>query len=64
LLDEPTAGADPETRAALLAGVRARAQAGAAVVYTTHCLPELADLDATLAVARRAGSSHEEPGGS
>ena len=52
LLDEPTAGADPETRAALLAAVRARAGAGAAVVYTTHYLPELVDLDATLALAR------------
>jgi ABC-2 type transport system ATP-binding protein len=52
LLDEPSAGADPETRAALLAAVRARAAAGAAVVYTTHYLPELVDLDATLAVVR------------
>jgi ABC-2 type transport system ATP-binding protein len=52
LLDEPTAGADPETRAALLAAVRARAANGAAVLYTTHYLPELADLGATLAVAR------------
>ena len=53
LLDEPTAGADPETRQALLAAVRARAAAGAAVLYTTHYLPELVDLDATLAVVRR-----------
>ncbi|MEU0409125.1 ABC transporter ATP-binding protein [Streptomyces griseorubiginosus] len=52
LLDEPTAGADPETRSALLAAVKARAEAGAAVVYTTHYLPELVDLDATLALAR------------
>jgi ABC-2 type transport system ATP-binding protein len=52
LLDEPNAGADPQTRAALLAAVRTRAAAGAAVVYTTHYLPELDDLDATLAVAR------------
>jgi ABC-2 type transport system ATP-binding protein len=52
LLDEPTAGADPETRAALLAAVRRRATAGAAVVYTTHYLPELTELGATLAVAR------------
>jgi ABC-2 type transport system ATP-binding protein len=52
LLDEPTAGADPQTRAALLEAVRARAAAGAAVVYTTHYLPELTDLRATLAVAR------------
>ncbi|GAA4557829.1 ABC transporter ATP-binding protein [Planotetraspora kaengkrachanensis] len=52
LLDEPTAGADPETRSALLAAVKTRAEAGTAVVYTTHYLPELVDLDATLALAR------------
>jgi ABC-2 type transport system ATP-binding protein len=52
LLDEPTAGADPETRAALLAAIRARAADGAAILYTTHYLPELEDLGATLAVAR------------
>jgi ABC-2 type transport system ATP-binding protein len=52
LLDEPTVGADPQTRGALLAAVRARADRGAAVIYTTHYLPELADLGATLAVAR------------
>jgi ABC-2 type transport system ATP-binding protein len=51
LLDEPTVGADPTTRRALLAAVSARAAAGAAIVYTTHYLPELAELDATLAVA-------------
>jgi ABC-2 type transport system ATP-binding protein len=52
LLDEPTAGADPETRTALLDAVRTRAAAGTAVLYTTHYLPELADLGATLAVAQ------------
>jgi ABC-2 type transport system ATP-binding protein len=52
LLDEPTAGADPQTRHALLTVVSERAAAGAAVVYTTHYLPELAELGATLAVAR------------
>jgi ABC-2 type transport system ATP-binding protein len=52
LLDEPTAGADPETRSALLAAVRERARGGAAVLYTTHYLPELVELGATLAVAR------------
>jgi ABC-2 type transport system ATP-binding protein len=50
LLDEPTVGADPTTRQALLALVRSRADEGAAVCYTTHYLPELADLGATLAV--------------
>ncbi|MET9242396.1 ABC transporter ATP-binding protein [Nonomuraea sp. NPDC003709] len=52
LLDEPTAGADPETRGALLAAVRRRADGGAAVVYCTHYLPELTELKATIAVAR------------
>ncbi|SFC88211.1 ABC transporter ATP-binding protein [Streptomyces aidingensis] len=53
LLDEPTAGADPETRQALLEVVRRRAGEGAAVVYTTHYLTELMDLGATLAVAAK-----------
>ncbi|ACU72834.1 ABC transporter related [Catenulispora acidiphila DSM 44928] len=52
LLDEPTAGADPTTRQALLAVVRDRAAQGAAVCYTTHYLPELEELDATIAVAQ------------
>jgi ABC-2 type transport system ATP-binding protein len=53
VMDEPTAGADPQTRQSLLAALRRRAAAGAAILYTTHYLPELADLGATLAVARR-----------
>jgi ABC-2 type transport system ATP-binding protein len=53
LLDEPTAGADPGTRRALLQLVRQSAGDGAAICYTTHYLPELADLDATIAVAAR-----------
>ncbi len=52
LLDEPTAGADLETRQAMLDVVKQRAGEGAAVVYTTHYLPELAELGATIAVAR------------
>lgn len=52
LLDEPTVGADPSTRQMLLEAVRRRAAAGAAVLYTTHYLPELVDLGATLAVVR------------
>jgi ABC-2 type transport system ATP-binding protein len=51
LLDEPTVGADPITRDALLGVVRAAAADGAGVVYTTHYLPELDVLGATLAVA-------------
>jgi ABC-2 type transport system ATP-binding protein len=53
LLDEPTAGADPETRQALLDVVKQRAGEGAAVVYTTHYLTELTDLRATIAVASK-----------
>lgn len=52
LLDEPTAGADLETREAMLDVVKQRAGEGAAVVYTTHYLPELTELQATIAVAR------------
>lgn len=52
LLDEPTVGADPVTRQALLDLVRSRARDGAAVLCTTHYLPELEALDATLALAR------------
>jgi ABC-2 type transport system ATP-binding protein len=52
LLDEPTVGADPQTRQALLSIVAQRAAEGAAVVYTTHYLPELTELGATLAVAK------------
>ncbi|MFE2424521.1 ABC transporter ATP-binding protein [Streptomyces hokutonensis] len=51
LLDEPTVGADPTTREALLRLVRTRADEGAAICYTTHYLPELEQLGATLAVA-------------
>ncbi|MCY9783548.1 ABC transporter ATP-binding protein [Nocardiopsis sp. EMB25] len=53
LLDEPTAGVDPQTRQSLLEVVRARAEEGAAVVYTTHYLPELTELGASIAVARQ-----------
>jgi ABC-2 type transport system ATP-binding protein len=53
LLDEPTVGADPLTREALLCAVRAAADDGAAIVYTTHYLPELDELGATLAIADR-----------
>lgn len=40
LMDEPTVGLDPQTRASILDLVRAVAAGGAAVVYTTHYLDE------------------------
>jgi ABC-2 type transport system ATP-binding protein len=50
LLDEPTVGADIDTRHALLEVVHAAADRGAAVVYSTHYLPEIEQLDAWVAI--------------
>ena len=41
LLDEPTAGVDPQSRAFLLDRVRAMADAGTAVLYATHYMEEV-----------------------
>jgi len=40
LLDEPTAGVDPQSRAAILDLVRETRDGGAAVLYTTHYIEE------------------------
>ena len=40
LMDEPTVGLDPQTRASILDLVRTIAASGAAVLYTTHYLDE------------------------
>jgi ABC-2 type transport system ATP-binding protein len=50
LLDEPTAGADPEIRSRLLEVVRDLTKEGTAVCYTTHYLNELEALDAEIAM--------------
>ncbi len=50
LLDEPTVGADVGTRKQLVASVRELAADGAAVVYTTHYLPEVEALDADIVI--------------
>jgi ABC-2 type transport system ATP-binding protein len=53
LLDEPTVGADVQTRAQLLRVVRDLAHEGAAVVYSTHYFPEVAELDASVVILER-----------
>ena len=53
LLDEPTVGADVETRASLLEMVLEAAADGAAVVYSSHYLPEVEVLDASVAILVR-----------
>jgi ABC-2 type transport system ATP-binding protein len=49
-LDEPTVGADVTARRAILDAVQDMAREGTAVVYTTHYLTELEDLEADIAV--------------
>jgi ABC-2 type transport system ATP-binding protein len=49
-LDEPTVGADVRTRNQILDVVRRKAEAGCAIVYTSHYLTEIEDLAATVAV--------------
>lgn len=41
LLDEPTVGVDPQSRAFLLGAIRALADAGTAVIYTSHYMEEI-----------------------
>jgi ABC-2 type transport system ATP-binding protein len=49
LLDEPTTGADVRTRSEILRLVRSVAEAGSAIVYSTHYLHEIEELSATVA---------------
>ena len=53
LLDEPTVGADVQTRSELLGVVRRLAAEGVAVVYSTHYFPEVEVLGATVAILER-----------
>ena len=50
LLDEPTVGADPQARNAILKAVRQLAEEGTSVIYTSHYLPEIETLEARLIV--------------
>jgi ABC-2 type transport system ATP-binding protein len=53
LLDEPTAGVDPQSRVRLLELVRAEAAAGACVLYTTHYMEEAEALCHRVAIVDR-----------
>ena len=53
LLDEPTTGADVESRGQLLELVRELARGGAAICYSTHYLPEVETLGASVAILDR-----------
>jgi ABC-2 type transport system ATP-binding protein len=50
LLDEPTVGVDPQSRAHLQDLIRQEARSGACVLYTTHYLQEAEDLCDRLAI--------------
>ncbi len=50
LLDEPTAGVDPQSRVRLLDLVREQAAAGTCVLYTTHYMEEAQELCDRLAI--------------
>ncbi|MBL8176866.1 MAG: ABC transporter ATP-binding protein [Bryobacterales bacterium] len=50
LLDEPTAGVDPQSRVRILELVRAQAREGACVLYTTHYMEEAEALCDRLAI--------------
>jgi ABC-2 type transport system ATP-binding protein len=53
LLDEPTTGVDVATRGRLLEAVRALAAEGTAICYSTHYLPEVEALGASVAIIDR-----------
>jgi len=50
LLDEPTAGVDPQSRVRLLDLVREQARTGTSVVYTTHYMEEAQELCDRIAI--------------
>ncbi len=50
MLDEPTVGADVTTRVQLIDAVKQLAADGAAIIYTTHYLPEVEALDASIVI--------------
>ncbi|WP_131746514.1 ABC transporter ATP-binding protein [Frankia sp. Cppng1_Ct_nod] len=52
ILDEVTAGVDTQSRAVILALVRKLATEGAAVYYSTHYLPEIEEIGASVVILK------------
>jgi ABC-2 type transport system ATP-binding protein len=66
LFDEPTAGVDPQSRAFILDAIKALAQQGATVIYTSHYMEEVQALASQVVIldrgrVLRAGSIDELP---
>jgi ABC-2 type transport system ATP-binding protein len=59
VLDEPTGGLDPLVQREALALVRERAAAGAGVLFSSHVLPEVADVADRVAMLREGVVVHE-----
>lgn len=53
VLDEPTAGLDPLLQRKVLDLVRARREAGSAVLYSSHLLPEVEDIADRVGILRQ-----------
>lgn len=53
LLDEPTVGADPKARSAILQTVKGCANRGTAVLYTSHYLAEITELEADVVIMNK-----------
>jgi ABC-2 type transport system ATP-binding protein len=64
ILDEPTVGIDPQSRRAILDGVKAFNQEGMTVLYTTHYMEEAEELSDHIAIMDQgeiiAIGTHEE----
>ncbi len=59
VLDEPTGGLDPLVQREAVALVRERAAAGAGVLFSSHVLPEVADVADRVAMLREGVVVHE-----
>ena len=63
LLDEPTSGLDPATARSLVATLRALADRGAGIAFTTHALADVATCDRLVVLAPGGRLVHDGPPG-